>query len=97
MANETTLVFTEGEQVLVNPIAKRFFDNLDSAAKEYLDNGSISIYTYSKILGVTPNVPLTDNEFLLAKAYKDFFKDYSNLISDLELKIKNYAKKKVRS
>lgn len=90
---ETTLVSsTAATQVYQNPIAVRFFENLDAAADELQKNGKLCFSTLSNIIGPAPRIPSSPDTDAMLEAYEETSR-YSDKLLDIERKICTYATK----
>lgn len=91
---ETTLVTTTAAtQVYTNPIARRFFNFLDSASDEFRQNGKLTFSTIEKIVGRAPVIPDSPDMDARMEAYDDLTQ-YSTKVLDIESKISTYAGKR---
>ena len=90
----TTLISsTSATQVYKNPIAVRFFENLDAAAQEFSENGKLSFPIIEKILGKPPVIPNSPDMDARLEAYEELTQ-YSTQILNVESKLRTYAEKK---
>lgn len=88
LSNQTTAT-----QIHKNPIAVRFFEFLDSSATELIQTGKLSSSTIEKILGKQPVIPSSPDMDARLEAYEELTR-YSEMISNIESKIRTYAKTK---
>ena len=90
---ETTLVsITAATQVYKNPIAVRFFENLDAAVDEFNKNGKLCFSTLSNIVGPAPCIPMSPDTDAMLEAYDESAR-YADKILNIENKIRTCAAK----
>lgn len=81
---------TAETQIYQNPIAVRFFENLETLSKEVYD-GKVDFYLLEPILGELPDLSTISNLHSFSIACNDLTQ-YTNRASDIFSKLLTYAK-----
>ena len=90
---ETTLVtITPATAKYVNPIAKRFFDSLETVASEIRSTGKLTYDSVASIVGPHPVIPDSPDMDARLEAYEET-QAYTTLLLNVEEKLRAYAAK----
>lgn len=93
MTDNTLVSTTPATAVYKNPIAVRFFENLEPAKEEFQQNGKLTCPIIETILGKPPVVPSSPDMDARLEAFEELSK-YSDKALDIESKLLSYAKKR---
>lgn len=93
MTDNTLVKATLATQLYSNPIAVKFFENLDAATEEFSQNGKLSFPIIEKILGKPPVIPDSPDMDARLEAYEELTQ-YSTQALNIESKLRTYAQKK---
>lgn len=89
---ETILVnSTSATSTFKNPIAKKFFDSLESVASEIKSSGKLKYESIASIIGDAPTIPDSPDMDARLEAF-DELASYADMVLNVEAKLKTYAK-----